>query len=65
MKYQTQEGDMLDRVCFRYYRQECYVEAVLDANPNLSFYTVILPSGVVIELPEFANPQKKLIQLWD
>ena len=66
MKYRTKHGDMLDLICRNYYGDSPYsVEAVLDANPRLADLGPVLPSGVLIDLPEAAPAEPATIRLWD
>lgn len=67
--YLTSEGDSLDFICWKFYdgQQSGAVEAVLEANPNLSDMGLILPANVQITLPDLAEPAKEQqpIRLWD
>jgi phage tail protein X len=57
-QYLTREGDMLDRICWKFYgRQSGAVEAVMEANPHLADRGPLLPAGIVIELPALAEPE--------
>jgi phage tail protein X len=57
-QYLTREGDMLDRICWKFYgRQSGAVEVVLEANPHLADQGPLLPAGIVIELPVLAEPE--------
>lgn len=59
-QYLTREGDMLDRICWKFYgRQSTAVEAVLEANPHLADHGPALPAGIVIELPELPEPTEE------
>ncbi|WP_254492293.1 tail protein X [Bartonella sp. B1099] len=44
-----------------------YLEATLEANPEIAKYGPILPRGLTVILPEFAlhNPQSMVKRLWD
>ena len=67
MKYRTTDGQMLDEIAWGYYGNVpgC-VEMLLEANRNIANYGPILPSGLVIELPNYTAPQpNKGIRLWD
>lgn len=66
-RYITKDGDMVDLICKRHYGSiNGYVEEVLNYNPGLADIGAILPSGLVIKLPEI--PQIKIrentIRLW-
>jgi phage tail protein X len=66
--YRTRDGDMLDVICKSWYGESSrYTEAVLEANPGLADLGPVLPSGVVIELPEFPGLSVKpgSVRLWD
>ncbi|WNO10451.1 tail protein X [Teredinibacter sp. KSP-S5-2] len=69
MQYRTQEGDRLDQICTWFYGlSRRHVENVLSVNPGLSYYGPRLPSGLLIELPEFdskAHDHPSPIRLWD
>jgi len=67
VRYRTKTGDMLDAICHQYYAGQVGVtEWVLEANPGLADYGPVLPSGVIIELPDLlpAEPARA-IRLWD
>ncbi|SBW13018.1 Tail protein X [uncultured Alphaproteobacteria bacterium] len=68
-KYQTREGDTIDRICWAYYgRTSGAVEAVLEANraTGLAARGPILPAGLVIDLPDLeAASAETTISLWD
>lgn len=67
--YTTKDGDMLDLICCRAYAgtQSGAVEAVLEANRDLSAYPAVLPRGLTITLPDLATAlsQTPLVKLWD
>ncbi|WP_375668107.1 MULTISPECIES: tail protein X [unclassified Bartonella] len=44
-----------------------YLEATLEANPEIAKYGVFLPRGLTVTLPEFvlSNPQSMVKRLWD
>ena len=67
MKYRTREGDVLDEICWRYYGSESAVKAVLEANPRLADLGAVLPSGVLLELPDIPRPDRRIdtVRLWD
>lgn len=68
MKVTAQQGDTVDAICWRYYgRTDSTAEAVLEANPGLADYGVVLPIGTIVELPDIATVQstKPLLQLFD
>lgn len=66
-QYRTKTGDMLDAICHTYYAgQAGATEWVLEANSGLADYGPVLPSGVIIELPDLPPAeQAQTIRLWD
>jgi phage tail protein X len=66
-QYRTKTGDMIDALCFHFYgRQAQAVEQVYEANRGLADAGPVLPSGMIIELPEIpAAAAAKTIKLWD
>ena len=66
-RYLTKDGDMLDAICAKHYgRTAGAVEAVLEANPGLAERGPELAAGVVVALPELAEPeQDEGVSLWD
>ena len=67
-QYLTKDGDTIDEIAYRYYgnTKNQVVERILEANFRLADYAPILPTGVLIELPE-VQPLivKKQVKLWD
>ncbi|SKA81395.1 P2-like prophage tail protein X [Thiothrix eikelboomii] len=66
--YTTQDGDVLDALCYAEYGAEHgTTEAVLAVNPILAQHPAVLPAGVVILLPDLqsSSPVKTQVQLWD
>ena len=57
--YITKRFDILDLIVFNYYgdTDDRIVEYVLEANPQLDNKGIILPLGMVINLPD--RPRKK------
>lgn len=68
MQYRTKDGDVLDAICDRHYGAGNYrVEDVSEANRNLASIGPVLPSGIVIELPELAEiaaAPTDIVRLW-
>lgn len=65
--YRTSQGDTLDYICWKYYRQQSgAVERVLDANPGLSDLGPVLPINTTITLPDLPKPASEVqpIRLW-
>ncbi|MCC8422937.1 tail protein X [Photorhabdus thracensis] len=78
MKIISQQNDTVDALCWRHYgRTQGMTERVLEANPGLveqvfkkfpelSEYSVILPHGTKVEMPEVISATTKpILQLWD
>lgn len=68
MNYRTKDGDVLDGVCARHYGDLPYrIEEVIAANPGLSERGPVLPSGLLISLPEVAEtaPALPILRLWE
>jgi phage tail protein X len=66
--YRTRTGDMIDAICFHYYdgMQSEAVELVYEANRGLADQGPVLPSGLIIELPELpAADATPTVKLWD
>lgn len=66
--YTTRQGETVDLVCFFHYgRTTKTVEAVLEANRDLSAIGPILPIGTKIMLPDLPSNStaKPLTSLWD
>ncbi|WP_375645172.1 MULTISPECIES: tail protein X [unclassified Bartonella] len=72
------EDMSLDLICFQHamavFRDRIqvgalngYLEATLEANPEVAKYGVLLPRGLTVILPEFvlSNPQSMVKRLWD
>lgn len=58
--YRTQDGDMVDEICYLHYgRTTGTVEAVYAVNAGLAEYGPVLPAGVLIELPDISIGQSK------
>lgn len=62
------QGDTLSGIVWRHTgRSSGFVEAVLDANPQLAHMPAVLPADVLIKLPQPSNitttPQP--VRLWD
>lgn len=68
MKIVARQGDTVDAICWRYYgRKDGTVETVLEVNEGLADLGAVLPSGTVVELPDFDKVQSSstLLQLFD
>ncbi|MEQ1713673.1 MAG: tail protein X [Hyphomicrobium sp.] len=67
--YVTQPGDMLDLIAWRHYGYHTgTVEAILEANRDLSQHPPVLPAGIMIALPDLptaAERRPKTVRLWD
>jgi len=66
-QYRTKIGDMIDAICHHYYGTSAgAVELVYEANRSLADHGPILPSGLVIDLPDIpAAVTVKTVKLWD
>jgi phage tail protein X len=66
-KYRTRTGDMLDAICHKFYAgQTGSTERVLEANTGLAGYGPVLPSGLIIQLPDLPPAQTaQTVKLWD
>lgn len=62
----SRQGDTIDLICHRYFGITGGVtEQVMAMNPHLIHYDLVLPSGVLITLPDSPKrTQKNIIQLW-
>lgn len=67
IQYRTKAGDMLDAICHKQYDgRPGATEAVLEANTGLADYGPILPSSLIINLPELPLlAPSTTIKLWD
>ena len=66
--YRTSDGDTADYVAWKYYGTQDgkVVEQVLSANPGLADLGPLLPSGVLITLPDITpEPDAQAVRLWD
>ena len=69
--YITKLFDRLDRICFARYGNSSngIVEWVIEQNPGVELYGIVLPLGITINLPDApkkldAPPVLKQIFLW-
>lgn len=68
MKYRTKDGDVLDAICAKNYGDTPHqVEDVFVANPGIAALGLVLPSGLIIKLPEIEDTaqERPTIRLWD
>ena len=67
MKYLTQQNDMLDAICHKYYKGNIStLDVVLAANSGIAKHGALLPAGLIIELPAIQTEEKdQRITLWD
>ncbi|AXA25898.1 tail protein X [Pseudomonas putida] len=62
----TSDGDLLDTLCNGYYGHlRGTVEAVLEANQGLADEPQPYRAGILITLPDLAEPEAEEITLWD
>lgn len=72
-QYRTKQFDRLDRIVNQRYgnTERGIVEFVLQANPGLEMYPIILPMGLLIDLPDPPQAAKnapqviKQIMIWE
>jgi phage tail protein X len=63
--YRTSDGDMLDRICLKYYGQQSdAVEFVLENNPGLATLGPVFNAGVIILLPPMPIKPTPTVRLW-
>jgi phage tail protein X len=64
--YTTKHNDVLDAICAKIYlNTPGATEIVLEANPNLADYGMMLPAGITITLPAISTTEnKQSITLW-
>ena len=63
--YRTSDGDMLDRICLKYYgKQSGAVEFVLEHNPGLATLGPVFNAGVIIQLPPMPVKASATVRLW-
>ncbi|MDC8757514.1 tail protein X [Janthinobacterium fluminis] len=69
MRVRTQQHDTVDALVWRYLGGGAgYVEHTLELNPSLAQYGAVLPSGIVVTLPEpvpSTTTMTDIVQLWD
>ncbi|MFW5499578.1 MULTISPECIES: tail protein X [unclassified Maridesulfovibrio] len=65
--YLTEDGDMLDALCYKQYGREDAVAAVLEANPGLANKGAVLKAGVTIVFPDLdeTTEETATVKLWD
>lgn len=65
----TNEGDVLDGVCYNFYGMVDgnILQEVLDANQNIQDHGIIFEAGVEITLPDEiqATQVRTVVKLWD
>lgn len=62
------QNETVDALCWRHYgRTAGVVEAVLQANPGLADHGPVLPSGLLVTLPDIQTPApaRAMVNLWD
>lgn len=67
--YVTEAGDQLDLIAWRHYGYHTgTVEAILEANRDLSQHPPVLPAGLLISLPDLPKAAERrtgTVRLWD
>lgn len=61
MQYRTKDGEVVDEICYRYYGHSDVATQVYELNPGLAGYGPVLPSGVLIELPDINEPETAVL----
>lgn len=67
-QYLTRDGDTADYIAWKYYGTQAgkVVEQLLDANPGLADKGSVLPSGVLVTLPDIKPAAAaQAVRLWD
>nr|WP_159159291.1 tail protein X [Aeromonas veronii] len=65
--YRTSDGDTLDYIAWKFYEtlEGRVVEQLLDANPGIADLGPVLPSGVLVNMPDIAPQQQEQgVRLW-
>lgn len=69
MQVRAQQHDTVDALVWRYLGDVAgYVEQTLELNPGLAQHGAVLPSGLIVTLPEPVASTAAvvdLVQLWD
>jgi len=68
MLLRAMQNESVDALCYRHYGStQGQVERVLIANPGLADFGVIVPEGMLVDMPDsvLSSTQKPLINLWD
>lgn len=61
----TQQGDTADMIAARYYAGDTSMTVpILDANPGLADFGLVLPIGTPVTLPPRRPPTTTRIALW-
>ena len=64
-EYITKDGDMLDAICFDYYKTELALSEVLEANPDIADNGAIFKAGIKVILPDiYPEKHNKSLTLW-
>ena len=56
MKYRTKDGDVVDALCYRLYGRSDVTFEVYSLNPGLAEYGPKLRAGLLLQLPDIAEP---------
>jgi len=66
IEYVTEDGDMIDRLCFkRYGFIDGALLRVLAENPGLANLGEVLPYGIRIIFPDLTEEPKEELRVWD
>ncbi|WP_409176664.1 tail protein X [Brevibacillus fortis] len=61
--YTTIQGDMWDTIAYRVFGNEYLMTELIDANPSHR-NIVLFPAGVVLTIPEIADPEPDNLPPW-
>lgn len=64
MKYRTSDQDRVDLIAWKVYGDAKHTQTIYESNPHLRDQPILLPAGVVLELPEIKQEPKPTIELW-
>ncbi len=61
--YLTISGDTWDMIAYKVYKNEYYMDELMDANPKLLDYT-IFPSGILVVCPDIELEDLQTLPPW-
>lgn len=65
--YETVEGDTLDGISYRFFGETPgALETLVEANPEILTQPLVLPSGLLVAIPEITGPtiKEREINIW-